>query len=226
MEKCPAANRRVCARRVFNRYGPRRRFPTANRAAPVARTTAVARAKMAAWAFPDAMADRKSPAMVAADEISRRAAQAMGGRFKRWHSVTPAARSGRAADFGSDALAEEIVQDAFLRVRVNAPRWRPQARFRTWLYRIVINLPQCQAPPGRSAARGGRRSGRSERCRYRAGIARARPETRRRDRCAGAPARAIVSPIRKASATPRLRPCSRHPCPASRPAGARQARVA
>src|ERR1700694_5835564 len=40
----------------------------------------------------------------------------------------------------SDALAEEIVQDAFLRVWVNAPRWRPQAQFRTWLYRIVINL--------------------------------------------------------------------------------------
>ena len=41
---------------------------------------------------------------------------------------------------GNDALAEEIVQDAFLRVWINAPRWRPQAAFRTWLYRIVINL--------------------------------------------------------------------------------------
>src|SRR5689334_22565051 len=41
---------------------------------------------------------------------------------------------------GSAALAEEIVQDAFLRVWTNAPRWRPQAAFRTWLYRIVVNL--------------------------------------------------------------------------------------
>jgi RNA polymerase sigma-70 factor (ECF subfamily) len=39
-----------------------------------------------------------------------------------------------------DALAEEIVQDAFLRVWINAARWRPQAAFRTWLYRIVVNL--------------------------------------------------------------------------------------
>ena len=41
---------------------------------------------------------------------------------------------------GNDAIAEELVQEAFLRVWVNAPRWRPQAAFRTWLYRIVINL--------------------------------------------------------------------------------------
>jgi RNA polymerase sigma-70 factor (ECF subfamily) len=41
---------------------------------------------------------------------------------------------------GSDALAEDIVQDALLRVWVNAARWRPQAAFRTWLYRVVVNL--------------------------------------------------------------------------------------
>jgi RNA polymerase sigma-70 factor (ECF subfamily) len=41
---------------------------------------------------------------------------------------------------GTDAVAEEIVQEAFLRVWVHAPRWRPDAAFRTWLYRIVINL--------------------------------------------------------------------------------------
>ena len=41
---------------------------------------------------------------------------------------------------GSEALAEEIVQDAFLQVWINAPRWRPQAAFRTWLYRIIVNL--------------------------------------------------------------------------------------
>ncbi len=41
---------------------------------------------------------------------------------------------------GNDALAEDIVQDALLRVWINAARWRPQAAFRTWLYRVVVNL--------------------------------------------------------------------------------------
>jgi RNA polymerase sigma-70 factor, ECF subfamily len=41
---------------------------------------------------------------------------------------------------GNDALAEDVVQDALLRVWINAPRWRPEAAFRTWLYRIVVNL--------------------------------------------------------------------------------------
>jgi RNA polymerase sigma-70 factor, ECF subfamily len=40
----------------------------------------------------------------------------------------------------NEALAEEIVQDALLRVWVHAPRWQPQAAFRTWLYRVVVNL--------------------------------------------------------------------------------------
>jgi RNA polymerase sigma-70 factor (ECF subfamily) len=41
---------------------------------------------------------------------------------------------------GNGAIAEEIVQDALLRVWTNAPRWRPEAAFRTWLYRVVVNL--------------------------------------------------------------------------------------
>ena len=41
---------------------------------------------------------------------------------------------------GSDADAEEIVQEALLRVWTNAPRWRPTAAFRTWFYRLVFNL--------------------------------------------------------------------------------------
>src|SRR5215470_2903980 len=41
---------------------------------------------------------------------------------------------------GNEAMAEDIVQDALLRVWINAPRWRPEAAFRTWLYRIVVNL--------------------------------------------------------------------------------------
>jgi RNA polymerase sigma-70 factor (ECF subfamily) len=41
---------------------------------------------------------------------------------------------------GSEADAEEVVQEALLRVWVNAPRWRPLATFRTWFYRVVLNL--------------------------------------------------------------------------------------
>jgi RNA polymerase sigma-70 factor (ECF subfamily) len=41
---------------------------------------------------------------------------------------------------GNDADAEEIVQEALLRVWINAPRWRPTAAFRTWFYRVVVNL--------------------------------------------------------------------------------------
>jgi RNA polymerase sigma-70 factor (ECF subfamily) len=41
---------------------------------------------------------------------------------------------------GSRAEAEDVAQDAMLRVWTNAPRWKPVARFRTWLTRIVVNL--------------------------------------------------------------------------------------
>ena len=41
---------------------------------------------------------------------------------------------------GNDADAEEIVQEALLRVWINAPRWLPTAAFRTWFYRVVVNL--------------------------------------------------------------------------------------
>lgn len=46
---------------------------------------------------------------------------------------------------GSRADGEEIAQEAFARVWTHAGRWRPigsggNARFTTWLYRIVVNL--------------------------------------------------------------------------------------
>ncbi len=37
-------------------------------------------------------------------------------------------------------LAEDISQEAFLRVFHSAKRYRPKAKFTTWLYRIVVNL--------------------------------------------------------------------------------------
>jgi RNA polymerase sigma-70 factor (ECF subfamily) len=53
--------------------------------------------------------------------------------------VPPAIRLARRI-LGNPADAEEVVQEAMLRVWTTAPRWRPQARFRTWLYRVVVNL--------------------------------------------------------------------------------------
>lgn len=41
---------------------------------------------------------------------------------------------------GSRARAEEIAQEAFVQVYRARQRYRPQARFVTWLYRIVSNL--------------------------------------------------------------------------------------
>ncbi len=41
----------------------------------------------------------------------------------------------------NSADAEEIVQEAFLRIWRNAPQWRSsEARVTTWMYRIVVNL--------------------------------------------------------------------------------------
>ncbi len=37
-------------------------------------------------------------------------------------------------------LAEDVVQEAFLRVNRAAPQYTPDAKFSTWFYRIVVNL--------------------------------------------------------------------------------------
>ena len=42
---------------------------------------------------------------------------------------------------GDASSAEDVAQEAFLRVWKQAPRWRPgAARFDTWLYRVALNL--------------------------------------------------------------------------------------
>ncbi|HTM75995.1 MAG TPA: sigma-70 family RNA polymerase sigma factor [Pseudolabrys sp.] len=38
------------------------------------------------------------------------------------------------------ADAEDVAQEALMRVWTYAPRWRPLALFRTWLTRVVVNL--------------------------------------------------------------------------------------
>lgn len=41
---------------------------------------------------------------------------------------------------GNAADAEDVTQEAMLRVWTHAPRWQPLAQFRTWLTRITVNL--------------------------------------------------------------------------------------
>ncbi len=41
---------------------------------------------------------------------------------------------------GNAADAEDVAQEAMLRVWTNAPRWRPLASVRTWLTRVAVNL--------------------------------------------------------------------------------------
>jgi len=58
---------------------------------------------------------------------------------------------------GNDADAEELAQEALLRVWINAPRWRPAAAFRTWFYRVVVNLclNRRRRPPSAALAEAG-----------------------------------------------------------------------
>ena len=41
---------------------------------------------------------------------------------------------------GNAAEAEDVAQEAMVRVWTHAPRWQPLAAFRTWLTRVVVNL--------------------------------------------------------------------------------------
>lgn len=41
---------------------------------------------------------------------------------------------------GNTADAEDVAQEAMLRVWTHAPRWQPLAAFKTWLTRVVVNL--------------------------------------------------------------------------------------
>ena len=53
---------------------------------------------------------------------------------------------------GARHEAEDLVQTAFLRVWQGAARWEPNARFSTWLYRVLHNLCMDQFRARSSAA--------------------------------------------------------------------------
>jgi len=50
-------------------------------------------------------------------------------------------------------LAEDMVQEAFLRVNRAAPQYRPEAQFGTWFYRIVVNLCMDELRKGQRRSR-------------------------------------------------------------------------
>jgi RNA polymerase sigma factor (sigma-70 family) len=41
---------------------------------------------------------------------------------------------------GSDAIAQDLSQEAFVRAWFALPKFQPKAKFRTWLQRITVNL--------------------------------------------------------------------------------------
>ena len=75
------------------------------------------------------------------EELMRRVAGGSESAFRTLarRSAPPAIGLARRI-LANPADAEEVVQEAMLRVWTSAPRWRPEARFRTWLYRVVVNL--------------------------------------------------------------------------------------
>ena len=233
MEGCPArlcggiawARRKVqpqpqglAARRVQSIWASCMRFPTSARGRAGAtrrrgRFTMFRCARLAGTADRTADGARSRPH----GARRRRATNGRSAMLARRHAAGAHGLARRI--LGSEALAEEIVQDALLRVWINAPRWRPEAAFRTWLYRIVVNL--ClnakRRPADLPLAAAGDPADPAP-------DADAALEQRERDRrlaaaiepCRRASAPRSCSPIRKGSATPRPRPCSTRRSPASR----------
>ena len=70
-------------------------------------------------------------------EIGRGCMPALGELVRRWQkqALHVAYRS-----LGDWQLAEDVVQEGFLRVHRASPRYKPDAQFSTWFYRIIVNL--------------------------------------------------------------------------------------
>ena len=60
------------------------------------------------------------------------------GELARRHQVNALALAHRM--LGRSDQAEDVVQEAFLRVHRAAKQFQPKGKFSTWLYRIIVNL--------------------------------------------------------------------------------------
>ena len=88
--------------------------------------------------------------MVVGDDQSRATDRELVERFQRTRDQGAfdelvARHSGRAyqqalAFLGNREDAEEVAQDAFIRIYRSLPKFRGDAEFSTWMYRIVMNL--------------------------------------------------------------------------------------
>lgn len=88
--------------------------------------------------------------MVVGDDQSRATDRELVERFQRTRDQgvfdeLVARHSGRAyqqalAFLGNREDAEEVAQDAFIRIYRSLPKFRGDAEFSTWMYRIVMNL--------------------------------------------------------------------------------------
>ena len=79
------------------------------------------------------------------DELIALVARGDGAAFSRLVGRHRARLTGMTTRIvGNRAIAEEIVQEAFTRAWINAPKWRPQGRGRSsfagWLARVAANL--------------------------------------------------------------------------------------
>jgi len=83
---------------------------------------------------PTAMDDSDEALMARVARGDERAFRALAGRH------LPAMLGLARRILGNDAEAEDVAQEALLRVWTHAPRWQPLALFRTWLTRVVVNL--------------------------------------------------------------------------------------
>ena len=222
-KKSPA-QRRVWRRPGLNRNGVSelRCFPQPRRFRRVSGDKPVARRHNVHGARPGTTAEL-APSMdgPADHDLMARAAKGDGRAFRTLaERHTGAALRLARRILGNGAMAEDVVQDALLRVWINAPRWRPEAAFRTWLYRIVVNL--CLNAKRRAAdlpldaaeqvADAGPAAGRTASNSTSATGASPRPSAR----CPSVSAPPSCSPIRKGSAMRRSRRCSIPPCRASR----------
>jgi RNA polymerase sigma-70 factor, ECF subfamily len=83
---------------------------------------------------PTAMDDSDEALMARVARGDERAFRALAGRH------LPAMLGLARRILGNGTEAEDVAQEALLRVWTHAPRWQPLALFRTWLTRVVVNL--------------------------------------------------------------------------------------
>ena len=75
-----------------------------------------------------------------ADQIARAAAGDRQAQAALVHRHMPAVHALARRMLGSDAEAEDVTQETFLRAWKVLPDWEPRAKLSTWLYRVALNL--------------------------------------------------------------------------------------